>query len=184
MSITVSHPRSAPAARQLLQALIVILGLSLSACVTTDSDSAIDESGIDGSVKTATALTARGDHVAAAQAWLALAASAETPEKNRYLLEASQALILSGQAEAAGNLLSQLQYPVTTELTLFAARLQLDINRPAAVLQQLAPLENALLNTVQQRQLLELRAKAYASFGNHIEAARHRSLLDPLLDNP
>lgn len=182
MSITVTHPRFAPAARQLLYVLIVLLGLSVSACVTTDSG--VDELATDGGVNAATALAARGDHVAAAQAWLALAETAEALEKDRYLLEASRALIQSGQMEAAGNILSLVQAPGTTELILFAARLQFDINRPGAVLQQLAPLENAVLNNGQQRLLFELRAKSYAELGNHIEAARHRSLLDSLLDDP
>lgn len=187
MIATVAHPGFKTAARRLSPLLISgVLLFSLSACTTPGEvfDKVIETKTPS---QSAEALGSQGQHAAAAQAWLALAAdvASATPEqRDSYLLNASESLLLDGQLEAAASTLVQIRQPDALPVRLFSARLQLAMNRPSAVLEQLAPLQNQPMETAQLRQLLTMQSAAYARLGNHFEAARQYVLLDSLLIEP
>ena len=130
------------------------------------------------------ALTDQGQHAAAAQAWLALAATASPEQQDDYLLQASKSLLLDGQIDAATDTLRQIRQYNALPVRLHSARLQLAMNRPAAALEELALLRDQPMETAQLRQLLAVQSAAYARLGNHYEAARQYVVLDSLLTDP
>jgi outer membrane PBP1 activator LpoA protein len=184
MIATVAHPCFRAAARRLSPLLLGgVLLFSLSACTTPGK--VLDKvTETITPTQSAEALGRRGQYAAAAQAWLALAAGASPELRDGYLLRASESLLLDGQLEAAASTLRQISRHEALPVRLFSARLQLAMNRPSAVLEQLAPLQNQPMETAQLRQLLTLQSAAYARLGNHFEAARQYILLDDLLTDP
>ena len=105
MIATVAHPGFQTAARRLSTLLLSgILLFSLSACTTPGK--VIDK--VTETItpsQSAEALSRQGQHASAAQAWLALAATADQEQagqRDTYLLHASESLLLDGQLEAAG----------------------------------------------------------------------------------
>ncbi len=178
MNATVAQPGFKTLAPLLISGVLLF---SLSACTTPGEvfDRDIETKTPAQSAET---LDRQGQHNAAAQAWLALAASATTPkQRDNYLLNASKSLLLDGKLEAAASTLVQIRQPDTLTVRLFSARLQLAMNRPSAVLEQLAPLQNLPMETTHLRLLLSMQSAAYARLGNHFEAARQYVLLDSLL---
>jgi outer membrane PBP1 activator LpoA protein len=185
MFATVAHPGFQTAARRLSPLLLGgVLLFSLSACTTPGEvlDKVITETKTPS--QSAEALSSQGQHAAAAQAWLALAASASPELQDGYLLRASESLLLDGQLEAAASTLLKIHQREALPVRLFSARLQLAMNRPSAVLEQLAPLQNQPMETALLRQFLTLQSAAYARLGNHFEAAHQYILLDSLLSDP
>jgi outer membrane PBP1 activator LpoA protein len=184
MFATVAHPGFQTAARRLSPLLLGgVLLFSLSAC-TTPGEVLDKVTEARTPSQAAEAFSRQGQHAAAAQAWLALATSAGLKLRDGYLLRASESLLLDGQLEAAASTLLKIHQREALPVRLFSARLQLAMNRPSAVLEQLAPLQNQPLETAQLRQLLTLQSAAYARLGNHFEAARQFILLDSLLTEP
>ena len=187
MIATVAHPGFQTAARRLSPLLLSgILLFSLSAC-TTPSEVLDRVTETITPSQSAEALSRQGQHAAAAQAWLALAATAgpeQAGQRDSHLLHASESLLLDGQLEAAASTLLQIRQPEALPVRLFSAHLQLSMNRPSTALEQLAPLQNQPMETAQLRQLLAIQSAAYARLGNHFEAARQYVLLDSLLIEP
>jgi outer membrane PBP1 activator LpoA protein len=184
MIATVAHPGFLTAARRLSPLFLGgVLLFSLSAC-TTPGEVLDKVTETKSPAESAEALTRQGQHAAAAQAWLALAAAASLEQRDGYLLRASKSLLLDGQLEAAASTLGQIRQRDALPVRLQSARLQLAMNRPSAVLEQLASLQNQPMETAQLRQLLTLQSAAYARLGNHFEAARQYVLLDSLLTDP
>lgn len=184
MIATVTHPGFLAAARQL--SLLLMGGallLSLSAC-TTPGEAPGKPADTKTPAESAAALTSQGQHAAAAQAWLALAATASPEQQDDYLLQASKSLLLDGQIDAAAETLGQIRQHNALPVRLHSARLQLAMNRPAAALEQLALLRDEPMETAQLRQLLAVQSAAYARLGNHYEAARQYVVLDSLLTDP
>ncbi|WP_126453492.1 penicillin-binding protein activator [Sulfuriflexus mobilis] len=186
MIATVSHPGFLAAARRHLPATVLaaLLCVGLSACTLPDGVPDISFPGQEPAPQSAEALSRQGRHADAAQAWLALAATAPAEQRDGLLLRASESLLDDGQTEAAANVLVQVQQRDSLPARLLGARLQLAMHRPAAVLEQLEPLRQQPLDRAQQRQFLGMLAEAYARIGNHFESAHHYDLLDSLLDDP
>lgn len=187
MITTVSHPGFQAAAQRLpLLLLGGILLFSLSAC-TTPGEVLDRVTETPSPTQSAELLHQQGRHAAAAQAWLALAASTapeQTAQRDTYLLHASESLLLDGQLDTAASTLLKIRQQEALPVRLFSARLQLSMNRPSAALELLALLQNQPMETVQLRQLLAIQSAAYARLGNHFEAARQYVLLDSLLIDP
>lgn len=130
---------------------------------------------------------ARGDFVAAAQGFTALAADTQPPERDNYRLQAAEALMGGGLTEQASRMLRQvdiavLDKPRQTQARLLGARIAIAQRAPERVLELLVePPPESDKSTSAEYHLL--RAQAYALLGNHLETAREFILREPFLED-
>lgn len=136
----------------------------------------------------ARAAMTRGDYATAAREYQLLAASEQLPQadRQRYRIDAADALLRDNQPDQA---IAQLQGVDEQQLTTVdALRMRLltaqawlalrNADKALAILSE--PLAPAVPVEMEAQYHL-LLAQAYASVGNHLEAAREYSLRDPLL---
>lgn len=138
-------------------------------------------------VNTAQALAQKGDRQGAAQVYLQAAKTAPAAQALEYRLRAADLLIEGGALDKAATLLATLPAktpdPTTTlRLQLLRAQLALTEHRPQDALNALqqAPSESQVPGEYNNR-YYELHAQAFAMAGNHLESARQRVWLDPML---
>lgn len=133
-------------------------------------------------------LEAQGQFDAAVQAYLRAAELAEPPARGALMLEALRLLLQQQQWDPAEQLLARIDAETLSaedriRAALLGARLALaqgeadEALRLSAAIQADAP-------APLYAQALRLRAQAYEQRGNHLEAARSRVQLAPLLDEP
>lgn len=168
--------------------LAMLIAVGLSACgvaPTRPSGPALESA----TVSAAQALVQKGDRQGAARIYLQAAQKAPAPQALEYRLRAADLLIKGGALDKADTVLAGLppktSEPTTTlRLQLLRARLALAEHRPQDALQALqsAPTEGQVPTEYNNR-YYELRAQAFAMAGNHLESARERVWLDPMLPN-
>jgi len=135
-----------------------------------------------------------GRFLDAALAYSRLATDAPSPQHERYTLRTAELLMLGNYVPQALQMLNEIDAAIlSTDLqirrALLFASISLARQLPDAALDSLNQVEN-LLTTMDEyspqntRRLHQLRASAFAQRGNHLESARERVLLEPLLDNP
>jgi outer membrane PBP1 activator LpoA protein len=121
----------------------------------------------------------------AASEFLRLADAVEAPAADELRLRAASAYLQSGDVAAADAVLnalrpSELPRPLAQRQKMLLARLALAENRPDEALNLLSQVPPDIPNAL-ATEVHEVRAQAYAQTGNHLEAARERVVLDPLL---
>lgn len=140
-------------------------------------------------VNAAQAQVTAGHPEAAAQVYLNAAGSAAAPQALEYRLRAARLLLNAGNLQRAATVLAGLPEKVQApgpalRLQLLRAHLSLARHKPRAALRDLQtpPPEGEVPDALRNR-YHGLRAQAYAMAGNHLESARERVWLDPMLPN-
>ncbi|NOX92489.1 MAG: ABC transporter substrate-binding protein, partial [Gammaproteobacteria bacterium] len=135
-----------------------------------------------------------GRFLDAALAYSRLAADAPSPQRERYTLRTAELLMLGNYVPQALQMLNEID--ATTLATdmrirhaLLSANISLARQLPDTALDSLNQAENLLateddISPQDAQRLHQLRATAFAQLGNHLESARERVLLEPLLDDP
>ncbi len=105
------------------------------------------------------------------------------------LLSAAEAWYRAGETDAARRLLAgiapaRLPPPAQIDYAFLSARLALEAERPTVALQHLERLDPRRLPPARQRQLHELKARAYALTGDLAQMVRERIALGRFLQNP
>lgn len=134
-------------------------------------------------------LVAAGQYRAAAEHWLAAAATAPQPQATRYRAEAAGLLLEAGDPDAAQGLLQDIDIAALpareqAALTLVQARIALARHRPDAALALLRDMGTPEADAPEAPAFHRLRAEAYQMAGNRLESARERVWLDGLLSDP
>ncbi|MCA1805265.1 MAG: penicillin-binding protein activator [Xanthomonadaceae bacterium] len=134
-------------------------------------------------------LVQMGQYRAAAERYLAAAATAERLQAIRYRAEAAGLLLQAGDPDAAERLLgdldaSSLPASERMSLVLVQARIALARHRPDTALALLRELDDLEVEHTRVADFHRLRAEAYQMAGNRLESARERVWLDGLLSNP
>jgi len=135
-----------------------------------------------------------GRFLDAALAYSKLAAEAPSPQHEHYTLRTAELLMQGNYVPQAHQLLNEINTAaLSTGLqlrhTLLSANISLARQLPDTALESLNQAED-LLTTLEEirpqdiQRLHQLRAIAFAQLGNHLESARERVLLEPLLDDP
>ncbi len=135
-----------------------------------------------------------GRFLDAALAYSRLAADAPSPQREHYTLRTAELLLLGNYVPQAHHMLDEIDAAtLSTDLqirhALLAASISLARQLPDVALNSLNQAES-LLTTMDEihpqntRRLHQLRATASAQLGNHLESARERVRLEPLLDDP
>lgn len=126
-----------------------------------------------------------GNMVSAAQAYQQLARISTSPAREDYLLKAAAALIRGQYLPQAKQVLDSLKNNINTvqaiDKRLLQARIALLEQQPTLALQLLPHSERTQLSAQQSIIWHKLRAQAYDASGNHLEGARTRIELEPLL---
>lgn len=135
-------------------------------------------------------MEARGDLLLAAREYSRLAADAEPPQRQELQLYAADLLLRGRHTAQARHYLGRIDteglapsYGLRKQLLL--AKLALaenDAERALALAPAVAP--DTPLSPALQAEVHALRASAYATVGNLLEAARERVALEPLLPSP
>jgi outer membrane PBP1 activator LpoA protein len=170
---------------QLLFALFVIVGAVSCAVVQPAAESTGDPV----AQLRAEQLEAEGDFAGAAQLYLRLAAAVNPPQRQSYQLSAALASLRAGEVEQARQLISgidaqRLDANQRIKMQLLDAEIALSEGNPQQTLQGLMNLTQPNLPPAQQAQIHLLRAEAHVLLNNHLESARERILLEPLLTDP
>jgi outer membrane PBP1 activator LpoA protein len=164
--------------------LLLVLLLALAGCATGPSVTPGGDL-----AQQAYAAKERGDYRAAAREFTRLAAGASAPDRQRYQLEAAEALFHAGLFAEANQLVEQLQAATLTphqqmRLQLLQAQNALRQHDPDQALNLLAVPAAPAAEADLLARYHELRAHAFARLGNHLESAheyveRERFLSDP-----
>ncbi len=131
-------------------------------------------------------LAAQGDYRGAAKMWLALAnkiSDTQIEQRDRYLLQATSALLQVPDAEQAKQILNSVSQQTTPQWQIMSAQLQLLLNKPTDTLNILLNVSPDNLDNNLLKQRLSLLANAYSRLGNYLEAAQQRVALDSLLND-
>ncbi|MCW9057728.1 MAG: penicillin-binding protein activator [Gammaproteobacteria bacterium] len=169
--------------RPLLLALLIGL---LTACATPVPKPTSAE---DRLAQETAQLVQMGQYRAAAERYLAAAATAERLQAIRYRTEAAGLLLQAGDPDAAERLLgdlaaSSLPAAERVSLVLVQARIALARHRPDTALALLRELDDLEVENTRVADFHRLRAEAYQMAGNRLESARERVWLDGLLSDP
>lgn len=129
---------------------------------------------------------ATGDHLAAAREYSQLASAAPLENKLFYQLRMAENLLLGGYLQPAREALqdmpvSQMSEQLQISRKLLLARISLQERHPKQVLSLLRRPPAASINAQLRRQFYSLTAEAYQMLGNHLEFAKSRIRLEPLL---
>jgi outer membrane PBP1 activator LpoA protein len=162
--------------------LILLIGL-LSACASPLPTPISAEQRLH---QEAARLVQAGQYRAAAERYLAAAATALPPLAIRYRAEAAGLLLDAGDPDAAQRVLedidsSGLAAPERAAVVFAQARIALARHRPDAALTLLRELGAPEADAPQALSFHRLRAEAYQMAGNRLESARERVWLDGLL---
>lgn len=176
--------------RQILPGLLVLL---LAACVSAPP---VEQEQLSPATDTAALeqMAADGRFLDAALAYSRLAADAPSPQREHYTLRTAELLMLGNYVPQALQMLNEIE-PTTLSAdlqirhALLSASISLARQLPDAALDSLSQVENLLMSADEIRpqdtlRLHQLRATAFAQLGNHLESARERVLLEPLLGDP
>lgn len=166
--------------------LLVLLLFALASCTTPGPQRPAP--GQDRALETAEAASRAGEHLQAAEAYLA--AARRHPDRRIELgLKAAEAFMLGQRGNQAEQLLLELgqeQMPLEQSLDLGLLRAQLQIDRgfPRSALQTLPQQTASWMSLEQQQRVLSLRALAYADIGDAYASANQRIELAELLTEP
>lgn len=176
---------STPAPAGLLRTLgiLAFIAMLLPACAPTQNTKREQPAPPDAQAQAA---LERGDNIAAAEAYQALADGAEPPAAARYRLAAADALLRAGRAAPARELLealprSQLDADLARWRVILEAGLDSIAGADDAALRRLARYEPETLPPAQLHGFYRARARALEGRGEHLEAARSRVALAPLI---
>lgn len=134
-------------------------------------------------------LEAQGDFAGAAEAYRRLAEASSAPLKQHYQLSAASAALRAGDVAQARSLVdavdsADLEPAAAARRRLLAGEIALSEGNPQQALSDLeGATQDGLAPEVRAHAHL-LRAEAYSVLGNHLESARERVLLEPLLTDP
>jgi outer membrane PBP1 activator LpoA protein len=166
----------------LLQASLVVFLLTACAEAPEREEAA-------GTLRTAQRLEQMGDYSAAAQIYAALAAGAETPQRETYQLRSADALLRGGDTAGAERVLRSVVTPaepprLRAERDILMGRLALAENHPAEALAIANGLQTEVLPPNLRTATEDLRAQAYAQQGKLIESIDSRIALQSHLIDP
>jgi outer membrane PBP1 activator LpoA protein len=143
-----------------------------------------------GELRTAQRLEQAGDHAAAAQIYLQLAARSPAPLRQTYEMRAADSLLRGGETESARSVLETTLIPPGQAPTLHAehqillGRLALAEDRPKEALHIAERLQIQGLPASTRAAAEDLRAQAYAREGLLVPSLEARMALQPLLTDP
>lgn len=165
----------------------LVLALAVSGCGPAPGPR--PEAPVSDQTREARRLADQGDYQGAAQAYMDLAASSRNGDAAGFRLEAADALLSGGQAEAAREILTATAVdPALPELTsrkaIIEARMAMAAGRPDEVLDRTRGLAAEELTPGVREVFHRLRAEAYEAKDDPASAALERSLLDPLISDP
>ena len=131
-------------------------------------------------------LLAEQRYTEAADEYLRLASLSRPPASHEYVIKAAAALVDGGDMTGARNLLSErlpaeLETGARTSRDVVLARIALAEREPAKALGLLPPGMEASAPAALHSLILQYRAAALAGLGRHLDAARERVALSPLL---
>ncbi|MBI3345174.1 MAG: penicillin-binding protein activator [Gammaproteobacteria bacterium] len=176
-------------------ALLVLLALTLSACGTLSIPSFSTTKPAqpapvrsENTGQQAQELENQGDFLGAARAYQALAEQAAEPQLQDYILHAASAYVQAGDIKQARLLVDSvavesLPAERLTRRQVLDAQVALSEGDPQHALKALDKEPQAGAPSLQAEAHL-LRAESYSLLGNHIETARARITLEPLLTDP
>lgn len=161
----------------------IVSGILLAACGPVRVSLPTNDTTILGTP--AQQLEQTGQYKKAAQAYLVLARSASSPQREEYQLRAIATLLRINQTTRAKSLINEINLASLTPLlkahrSLLLARIALLEGNPEQAIQTTPELENSTPDEL-ALQYYEIRAQAYSMLGNHLESARARIQLEPLL---
>lgn len=174
--------------------LLLLLALTASACGTLSIPSSSTARPAPATVRSDTAqqaqeLEKQGDFLGAARAYQELADQATEPQRQDYILHAAAAYLQAGDVKQARLLVDSvavegLPAERLTRRQVLDAQVALSEGDPQHALKALnsEPRPGALPSLQAEAHLL--RAESYSLLGNHIETARARITLEPLLTDP
>ncbi len=178
--------------RRLLLGLLVLL---LAGCVAAPPPGSQGEAEATASgTAELEQMAADGRFLDAALAYSKLAAEAPSPQREHYTLRTAELLMLGNYVPQAYQMLnevdaSQLDPSLQLRHALLSADIALARQRPDEAQGALDRAETLLAEVEETGpqtllRLHQLRAGAFAQQGNHLEAARERVILEPLLSDP
>ncbi|HWQ95661.1 MAG TPA: penicillin-binding protein activator, partial [Gammaproteobacteria bacterium] len=175
-------------------ALLVLLALTASACGTLSIPSSGTARPAPAPVRSDTAQQAQelenqGDFLGAAHAYQELADQAAEPQRQDYTLHAAAAYMQAGDVKQARLLVDSvavegLPAERLTRRQVLDAQVALSEGDPQHALKALDKEPQAGSAPSLQAEAHLLRAESYSLLGNHIETARARITLEPLLTDP
>ncbi len=173
---------------------VVLLTLILSACGTLSIPSLVPARPAPAPLPSdntqhAQELEKQGDFLGAARAYQELAAQAAAPQRQDYTLRAAAAYMQAGDVAQARLLVDSvaaqgLPAEPLTRRQVLDAQVALSEGDPQHALKALDNEPRAGVAASLQAEAHLLRAESYSLLGNHIETARARTKLEPLLTNP
>jgi len=180
--------------RQRQLSLLSLLSLLLVACAGTPPVQQEQPDAMPLDTAVPEQMATDGRFLDAALAYSRLAADAPSPQREHYTLRTAELLLLGNYVPQAHHMLDEIDAAtLSTDLqirhALLAASISLARQLPDVALNSLNQAES-LLTTMDEihpqntRRLHQLRATASAQLGNHLESARERVRLEPLLDDP
>lgn len=136
-------------------------------------------------------MAAEGRFLDAALAYARVAALSASPQREAYSLAAAEFLMQGNYVPQAFQTLSEID-PANLDAeqqirkSLLEAEIDLARQLAESALAVLAPLEPRMAEqtTTIQARFYRLHARAFSAVGNHLEAARERTRLEPLLTGP
>ena len=176
--------QAGPLLRLVIPALALLVGLSACAPVPVEPEVAAQSP----TLEEARSLERAGEPAAAAEAYLRAADEANPAQRAVLQLDAARVLLDADLPGRARSVLEQVDAARLNdtgrwELSVLSARLALSIGDAETALATLPEPGPDVPAPLYQR-MLRTRAQAYALLGHHLEAARTRVALDPLLTEP
>lgn len=172
----------------------MLLALTASACGTLSIPSSSTARPAPATVRSDTVqqaqeLEKQGDFLGAARAYQALADQAAEPQRQDYILYAAVAYLQAGDVKQARLLVDSvavegLPAERLTRRQVLDAQVALSEGDPQHALKALDKEPRADSAPSLQAEAHLLRAESYSLLGNHIETARARITLEPLLTDP
>lgn len=172
----------------------MLLALTVSACGTLSIPSSSTARPAPAPVRSDTAQQAQelenqGDFLGAARAYQALADQAAEPQRQDYILHAAVAYVQAGDIPQARLLVDSvavegLPAERLTRRQVLDAQVALSEGDPQHALKALEGEPQSGTPQSLQAEAHLLRAESYSLLGNHIETARARITLEPLLTDP
>ncbi len=176
--------------------LLMLLALTLNACGTlgvpsfsTTKPTPAAQARSENTARQAQELEKQGDFLGAARAYQALAGQAADPQRQDYILHAASAYVQAGDIGQARLLVDSvavegLPAEWLTRRQVLDAQVALSEGDPQHALKALDNEPRAGSAPSLQANAHLLRAESYSLLGNHIETARARITLGPLLTDP
>ncbi|MEO6697651.1 MAG: penicillin-binding protein activator [Gammaproteobacteria bacterium] len=174
--------------------ILLLLTLAMSACGTLSIPSYGTARPAPAPVRSevtqqAQELEKQGDFLGAAQAYQDLASQANGPQRQDYTLRAAAASMQAGDIKQARLLVDsvgaeELPADQLTHRQVLDAQVALSEGDPQHALKALTNQPHPDAPSSLQAQAHLLRAESYSLLGNHIETARARVTLEPLLTDP